>query len=273
MSDLSLDQQPEGWTHAAQAYDTMAAPFTALFAQDALRLANVQPGQRVLDVAAGTGALSFAAVERGAEDLATDFAPGMVEHLRAKVATQGVHGMQVAIMDGQALEVEDNSFDAAFSILGLIYFPDRAAGFRELSRALRPGGRAVVVGWSTIERLRFIQAILGALREAVPDVPPPPKPPPWLSLADRTVFKSEMHTGGFAQVTVFTVAHIWMFPSPEAFFDALPNVAPGFRIILGPLQPHQRTASRTAFVRCIREEQGDGPFGLEGEAHIAVGRK
>jgi SAM-dependent methyltransferase len=176
MSDLSLDQQPEGWTHAAQAYDTMAAPFTALFAQDALRLANVQPGQRVLDVAAGTGALSFAAVERGAEDLATDFAPGMVEHLRAKVATQGVHGMQVAIMDGQALEVEDNSFDAAFSILGLIYFPDRAAGFRELSRALRPGGRAVVVGWSTIERLRFIQAILGALREAVPDVPPPPSP-------------------------------------------------------------------------------------------------
>jgi SAM-dependent methyltransferase len=145
MHDLSLDQKPEGWTPAAQTYDTMAAPFTALFAQDALRLTNVQRGQRVLDVAARTGVLSFAAVERGAEVLAVDFSPGMVEHLRAKVAAQSIQGMQVALMDGQALEVEDNSFDAAFSIFGLMFFPDRAAGFRGLYRAIRPGGRAAVV--------------------------------------------------------------------------------------------------------------------------------
>jgi len=273
MGDLTLDQQPEGWTCAAEAYDAIAAPFTTLFAEDALRLTNVQPGQRVLDVAAGTGALSFAAVERGAEVLATDFSPGMVEHLRDKASAQGVQGMQVAMMNGQALEVDDNSFDAAFSILGLMVFPDRAAGFRELYRAIRRGGYAAVVAWSTIERLRFIQAISGALKEAVPNFPAPLKLPPWLSLADRSVFKLEMQAGGFSRVNLFTVAHIWIFPSPEEFFDALSNVAPGFSTTLGALQPHQRTASRTAFVRRIREEQGDGPFGLEGEAHIAVGVK
>jgi hypothetical protein len=118
-----------------------------------------------------------------------------------------------------------------------------------------------------------MQVILGALREAVPDFPPPAKPPPWLSLADRNVFKSEIQAGGFAHVNVFTVAHIWMFPSPEEFFDALPSISPAASIILDALQPHQRTASRTAFGRRIREEQGEGPFGLEGEAHIAVGTK
>jgi SAM-dependent methyltransferase len=273
MCDLTLDQKPEGWTCAAQGYDAMATPFTTLFAEDALRLINVQAGQRVLDVAAGTGALSFAAIERGAEVLATDFSEGMVEHLRTKVAAKGIHGMKVAMMDGQALEVDENSFDAAFSILGLMLFPDRAAGFRELYRSIRPGGHAAVVTWSAIKRLRFIQVVFGAIRDAVPDFPAQLKPPPWLSLADRDVFKSEMQAGGFSQVNLFTVAHIWIFTSPEAFFDSLPDMLPGFSAVLNALKPHQLTASRTAFVRRIHEEQGDGPFGLESEAHIAAGVK
>lgn len=273
MNDLSLDQKPDAWGHDAQTYDTIAAPFTKLFAEDALRLTSVQSGQRVLDVAAGTGALSFAAAERGAEVLATDFSPRMTEILIAKVEEQGIQGIQVAIMNGQALDLDDNSFDAAFSILGLMLFPDRAAGFRELYRTIKPGGRAAVVSWSSIERLRFMQAILGAFKEAIPDFSTPSKPPPWLSLADRNVFKSEMKAGGFAHVSLFTVAHIWMFPSPEEFFDALSSASPGFSIILDTLKPHQRVASREAFVCRMREEQGAGPFGLEGEAHIAVGIK
>lgn len=130
-----------------------------------------------------------------------------------------------------------------------------------------------MVSWSTIERLRFIQVILGAFKKAVPDFSLPPNPPPWLSLADRGVFEAEMQAAGFAKVNLFTVAHLWMFPSPEEFFDALCSASPGFSIILDTLKPHQRTASRTAFVHLIREEQGEGPFGLEGEAHIAVGIK
>src|SRR5262245_530024 len=57
----------------------MVAPFTALFAHDALRLANGGPGQRVLDVGAGTGVLSLAAATLGAEVLATVFSPGMID--------------------------------------------------------------------------------------------------------------------------------------------------------------------------------------------------
>lgn len=273
MSELRIEQKAEGWNPVARAYDTVFASYSALFARDALRLTNVQPGQRVLDVAAGTGALSFAAAEMGADVLATDFSPGMIAYLRAKVESKGVKNIRVALMDGQALEVEDHSFDATFSILGLMFFPDRAAGFRELHRTIRPGGHAAVVSWSAIERLGFMQAILGALRAGVPDFPVPTKPPPWLSLADRTAFKAEMQAGGFARVNVFTVVHLWTFASPERVFDALDSLSPGLACIFEALQPHQREVFRTAFMRRIREEQGDGPFGLEGEAHIAVGVK
>lgn len=273
MANLGPDQRPEGWNPVPRAYDSMVASFTGLFAQDALRLANVQPGQRVLDVGAGTGVLSLAAAALGAEVLATDFSPGMVDYLKGKTQAQSIRGVEAVVMDGQALDVADNRFDAVFSIFGLMFFPDRAAGFRELHRVTRPKGLAVVASWSSMERLRFAQAILGTLREAVPNLPTPTKPPPWLSLADRAAFKAEMHAGGFPQVNMFSVTHLWTFASPEALFEALPSLSPAFSGILGSLQSGQREAFRTAFVRRIRADQGDGPFGLEGEAHIAVGIK
>ena len=273
MSDLSTDQIPEGWDPVATAYDLPFGSFTALFAQDALRLVSVQPGQRVLDVAAGTGALSLAAAGAGAEVLATDFSPGMIDYLRSKAEREGIPGIRVAVMDGQALDLEDGSFDAAFSIFGLTFFPDRSAGFRELCRVIKPGGRAAVVSWSAMERLRFMSIILSTLKEVVPDFPAPKKPPPVLSLADRTIFKSEMQAGGFAYVNMFTVTHIFTFSSPDVVCNSLDSASPVVAGIFNNLAPNQREAYRRAFSRKIQEEQREGPYGLEGEAHIAVGVK
>jgi ubiquinone/menaquinone biosynthesis C-methylase UbiE len=128
MAELSPQQRPESWTGGAAAYDAEFARFTGLYAEDALRLAGVGPGTRVLDVAAGSGALSLRAARLGAEVLATDFAPGMVEVVRARFAEEGHDSCSAAVMDGQALELADDSFDAALSMFGVIFFPDIARG-------------------------------------------------------------------------------------------------------------------------------------------------
>src|SRR5688572_19423799 len=82
MADYSLEQFPGGWDEAARFYDQHVASFTAKFARDAMDLVGVTEGLRVIDVAAGSGALAMAAAQRGAEVLATDFSQGMAELLR-----------------------------------------------------------------------------------------------------------------------------------------------------------------------------------------------
>src|SRR5579875_2291354 len=109
---LSPDQLPSGWTDGADDYDAFFAPITERFALDCVELLGLRAGERFLDVAAGTGALALAAAVRGAEVLATDFAPGMVDLLSHRLADAGVRG-EARRMDGQALELPDDAFDAA----------------------------------------------------------------------------------------------------------------------------------------------------------------
>jgi len=105
------------WDAAAADYGAFAEPFTRQFAEAALHLAGgIQLGGRVLDAAAGTGALTLAAARAGARVLATDFSPGMVARLSGRLAEAGLGPTASAqVMDGQALSLEDASFDAAFS--------------------------------------------------------------------------------------------------------------------------------------------------------------
>jgi ubiquinone/menaquinone biosynthesis C-methylase UbiE len=148
-TETTLEQIPEGWDRSAAFYDAYVASFSAKYARDALDLTGVGPGHRVIDVGAGTGALALAAAQRGADVLATDFSRGMVDWMRMKAAQLALTSFEVAEMDGQRLDVPDASFDRAFSVFGLMFFPDRKKGFAELRRVLRPGGVAAVVTWST----------------------------------------------------------------------------------------------------------------------------
>ncbi len=272
MADYSLEQIPGGWDEAAQFYDQHVASFTAKFARDAMDLVGVGPGLRVIDVAAGSGALATAAAIRGATVLATDFSRGMADLLRAKAKTLGLHNMSVEVMDGQALDVPDASFDRAFSVLGLMFFPDRKKGFTELARVLAPGGKAAVVAWSRLERNNVLGAFQNALWHALPDLALPLRPPPWLPLAEPEAFKKEMREGGFKHVRTHTVSHVLVFDDPRTAFEWVTGATPALNVMVNKLTTTDADNLRQAFVEDVEAAQGTGPFGFEAEAHIAVGQ-
>lgn len=131
------------WDSAAERYEKTAHPYTARYIDAALAHVPLSASSRVLDVAAGTGALTLAAAVSGAQVVATDFSPGMV----ARIAAKGLPNVEARVMDGQALDLPDGVFDAVFSIFGVFMFPDWRKGLAEMARVTRSGGYGVVAVW------------------------------------------------------------------------------------------------------------------------------
>ncbi|MCV2367696.1 class I SAM-dependent methyltransferase [Roseateles oligotrophus] len=147
--------QRYGWDLAAACYEPLwRAPLAA--AQAALLdCAALAPGERVLDVACGTGLVTLPAaraVGPTGQVIAVDIADRMVEALRLHAAAAGLTQVQVARMDAEHLALPDGSVDVVLCALGLMYLPDPAQALREACRVLRPGGRAVFAVWG--ERAR-----------------------------------------------------------------------------------------------------------------------
>jgi len=142
--------KPQSWDIVAEEYAAVTAPFFRNYADAALRKAELTSGARVLDVAAGPGTLSLLAASQGHEVSAVDFAPNMIAQLEQAACVQKLK-VHCQVADGMALPFADASFDAAFSMFGLMFFPDRIQGFRELYRTLRPGGVAVISSWHGFE--------------------------------------------------------------------------------------------------------------------------
>ena len=147
--------QRYGWDLAAQHYEPLWQDQLA-GAQDALvARASLVPGERVLDVACGTGIISFAAAEAvgalGAV-VGVDLSGGMVEAARLRSEKRTMSNTTFARMDAECLDLPDASFDVALCALGLMYMPHPEQGLREMRRVLRPGGRLVVVVWGERSR-------------------------------------------------------------------------------------------------------------------------
>lgn len=265
------EQRPEAWSATAAHYDAFAERVTLPFAEDAARLVRIGPATRVLDVAAGTGNFTFAAARRGARVLATDFAPAMVEQLGRRARELGLaERIETAVMDGQALELPDASFEVAASIFGLLFFPDHDRGIRELLRVLVPGGRAVISTWAPPPRGDMSRLMGAVMARVFPDMPTPASPPHWAGLGDAGAFRERLLANGFAQVHVVEARYPWIFDRIEDFTETMPMSAPGAVAMFAAMTAGQRAAFADAVAEDLRARQGDGPYAIAHEALIAV---
>lgn len=269
---LGPDQDPEGWSRIAPVYEQAFEGLSGRYAVEVLRLLELRPGQRVLDVAAGTGAFSLLAARAGADVLATDFAPGMIERLRRRAAAEGLANLAAEVMDGQALAVPDASFDASVSILGLIFFPDIPRGLGQLRRVLRPGGRAAVVAWSDPRRLRLMTLLVESIGKVAPEFPLPTAPPVWARLAGAEPMRAAMEAAGFTQVELSTITRSKSIESPETYWRDFSSSAPPLAYLFSQLGPERTAAVGRVYMETLVAASPDGVPTLSAEACIALGR-
>ncbi len=147
--------QRYGWDKAAAYYEDYWSRQLEPAQTRLLALADLKAGERVLDVACGTGLVTLpaaAAVGPAGAVVGTDISEQMVTQVRSQAAEQNLAHARFARMDAESLDFPDESFDVALCALGLMYVPDPLAAFREMQRVLKPGGRAVVAVWGARAR-------------------------------------------------------------------------------------------------------------------------
>lgn len=259
---------PLPWNLVANGYADVNFEHFARYSADALSLAEVKAGESVLDVAAGPGSLVLQVAEVAREVAAIDFSADMLAELRARVEARGITNVDVREGDGQALPYEDGRFDAAFSMFGLMFFPDRARGFAELRRVLGRGGRAVVSSWQPMSRVPLLIAVFEALAAELPQIPLGDGKGP---LTDPDDLRREMEAAGF-DVTVHDRTHAIETPDVDAFWrDMRRGLAP--MVLLENKMGAEAFAPVAEGIHRRLRERFTGPVRVEMPAWLALGRR
>src|SRR4051794_38908803 len=200
----------------AGGYDRGFGHVSREFVPTLLRAARLSPGQRVLDVATGTGVaaeLAAQAVGDSGHVVATDLFPAMLDKARERLG--GLRYVSFVVEDGQALTFPDEGFDAVLCAMGLMLFPDPARGLAEFRRVLRLGGWAAASVNTTPERAfaTRVDAVIG--RHAPERAATATR---YFSLGDAGRLRSLFAAAGFREVETFTEARRFPFASFDAYF-------------------------------------------------------
>jgi SAM-dependent methyltransferase len=258
----------EPWDLVADAYAAELLPWAEHFAAEALRLASLPPSPRIVDVATGPGSLALLAAQDGATVSAIDFSPVMIANLRRRADELGLVMADVRVGDGQDLPFDDNVFDGAFSMVGLIFFPDRAAGFRELHRVLRTGRRAVVSSIASIEGP--FARVLDAIHAMLPSLPVADGKMP---LSDPEEFTRQMFSAGFHGVAIHTASHLVTTPSLTEFWGKTQRSAAPVALLRRKLGEERWVEVADGVLNQLQETLGDGPVEECYTMHLGVGVK
>jgi len=259
---------PLPWDLVAEGYTSDVVPLFEVFAAEALTRLGPLAGRELADVACGPGTLALLAARAGARVRALDFSPPMIECLRARVAAEGVV-LDAVVGDGMALPWSDGCVDAAASMFGLMFFPDRGLGLRELHRVLRAGGRAVVSSWVPLTRIPLLATVFGIFGELAGGPPPPARPMP-LTEVDECV--AEMRAAGFVDVEVFEASASSTAPSTAELVASMVRSNAPIALLRAKSGAAWPTLERTLHDR-VDAALGAGPHTLTMIANITVGRR
>lgn len=172
MTDIAALKQQARATWAAGDFDAVV-PFIWEAGGVAAEASGCGPGDRVLDIAAGSGNAAIQAALRGAEVVASDLTPELFEPGRRRAAQHGVE-LEWAEADAEDLPFADASFDAAISTFGIMFAPRHSVAAAELARVVKPGGRIALCSWRPAGFVGEMFATIAGYLKA----PPPPEGPP-----------------------------------------------------------------------------------------------
>jgi len=263
------------WNAAARGWNAHSPEIRAWLraSTDAMiAMAGVAPGARVLDVAAGAGDQTRDLAERvgpSGSVLATDLSPAIMALAQARAQRGGFGWVECRVADGEDLQVEAASFDAAVCRLGLMLFPDPLQGLRQMHRALRPGGGVCSVVFSGPQRNPCIAILMAtALRHA--GLPPrdPFAPGGLFSLGRPGHLDALFLEAGFRDIATTAVDAVFRLPSVDDYIAFVRSSASPVLQVLDGLGEARAAAAWADIETQLRVF--DTPTGWEGPNELLI---
>jgi ubiquinone/menaquinone biosynthesis C-methylase UbiE len=275
MTTQEFETTRSAWDSIAPGYDKYVTPRWAL-SEDALDRAGLRAGMWFLDVACGSGALSIPAARLGAQVVAVDLSPVMVEHVNARASAEGLTNLEGRVMDGHALEFENDTFDISGSQFGVMLFPDLPRALKEMARVTRTGGRVLMVVYGPPPTVEFLSFFMGAMKAVIPvftGLPSDPPPLPFQA-ADPDVLRQRMTEAGLKDVRVELGTEQLDFTSGKHMWDWVTNSNPIAVGMVAGLTEQQKGEVQRVLDGMLRERSEGRPVAvLNGAVHIGIGTK
>ncbi|MDH5487910.1 MAG: class I SAM-dependent methyltransferase [Gammaproteobacteria bacterium] len=266
------NNQPD-WNMIAEKFD-MWLPHIAPVGEVLLAALEAKPGERILDLASGTGepALTLARRLKGhATIIGIDAADGMVQVAQAKVMKEKLQGISFHCMPAEQLAYHDNSFDRILCRFGVMLFNDPLQGMREMRRALKPGGRFAIAVWSTPEAMPVMHWAYETFKTRLPEDLHPPLAKV-TSLGAPGLLQDLLNEAGFAGFSVERRAFDYQFGSFEELWDTV-EASDILKQQYDALPQNERGKIRDEVGRFARDFIHDGQLRIPHEYLVAAGNK
>lgn len=267
---MAEEAQVNEWESVADAWEANRERVFELFrtASDWLVEAiDPQPGQVVLDVAAGPGETGFLvadAVGPSGRVISSDLAPTMVAAARRGAEARGLANVDCRILDAQALDLDDASVDAAISRLGLMLVPDPAAAFRELRRVVRAEGTVAYAVIGAPDQNAWMALMMGALMQngyqPVTGNPFELGGPFGLSSPDLNA--EMLRAAGFVDIHIEQISGAMTVVDADDYWDTQSSLAGPVKATVEQLTSDEQATVRATLAGMMGPFEADGGFAL-----------
>ncbi len=238
----------ETYSRKAQSYEKYGGAIFEALSSPLLEMAQLEPGQKVLDVACGVGIPSLAAAKLVAPEgslMGVDLAPGMVDLARIRAQRLGLSNISFQEADAEELPFPDESFDAVLCHLGLIHFTDRTKALMEMRRVLKPEGRVALSVWSTPDRTVVIGMVAKTIAELWPSAIVPGAPT-WFDFGSSGAIETIMREVNFREIASKRIDYPLNVLDGEEYWETNLGISGRLEMLLNtiPTEISQKIASK-----------------------------